>query len=181
MQRRKEGWTREIKSNRNLPPPSSSRVPSVFRPVSVPRAPPDMYNTLPSSVQDTCKYLAITDMTTRQSDVASDFLYIAPPPIYGFVIEKEFPATLFSSFFPSSPSDSRRLYLPLPGGSICGDFNPWQTAFRFKDGHPTSIPSSSSSLPFSSRMLVRGVGDVITRRVRSCVRARVMNVVRVYL
>lgn len=183
MQRRKEGWTREIKSNRNLPPPSSSRVPSVFRPVSVPRAPPDMYNTLPSSVQDTCKYLAITDMTTRQSDVASDFLYIAPPPIYGFVIEKEFPATLFSSFFflpPPLTAGDRRFYLPLPGGSICGDFNPWQTAFRFKDGHPTSIPSSSSLL-FSSRILVRGVGDVITRRVRSCVRARVMNVVRVYL
>ena len=115
-------------------------------------------------------------MTTRQSDVASDFLYIAPPPIYGFVIEKEFPATLFF-FFPSSPSDSRRpATLPLPGGSICGDFNPWQTAFRFKDGieHPTS-PFFFSSLLFSSRMPVRGVGDVITRRTIFCSRARAFH------
>lgn len=125
------------------PPPPSSRVPSVFRPISVPRASPRIYikYPFPSSVQDTCKYLAYhreADMTTRQSDVASDFLYIAPPPIYGFVIEKEFPATLFSFFFfLSSPSDGR-LSLPLPGGSICGDFNPWQTAFRFKDGNPSS-------------------------------------------
>lgn len=47
------------------------------------------------------KYLAIVrsevDMTTRQSDVAGNFLYIVRPPIYGFVIEKEFPATLFSA------------------------------------------------------------------------------------
>lgn len=90
------------------PPPPSSRVPSVFRPISVPRASPRIYikYPFPSSVQDTCKYLAYhreADMTTRQSDVASDFLYIAPPPIYGFVIEKEFPATLFSFFFPFLP------------------------------------------------------------------------------
>lgn len=178
MQRRKEGWTREIKSNRNLPPPSSSRVPSVFRPVSVPRAPPDMYNTLPSSVQDTCKYLAITDMTTRQSDVASDFLYIAPPPIYGFVIEKEFPATLFSSFFFLPP--------PLTAGdsiSLCqvDPFAVISIRGKQRSGLRTGIQRASLLLLFSSRMLVRGVGDVITRRVRSCVRARVMNVVRVYL
>lgn len=55
-----------------------------------------IYDTLPFP-RTLCKYLPIiADMTTRQSDVASDFLYIAPPPIYGFVIEKEFPATLFS-------------------------------------------------------------------------------------
>ena len=51
-------------------------------------------------------------MTTRQSDVASDFLYIAPPPIYGFVIEKEFPATLFFFFLPPPlPAGDRRLSL----------------------------------------------------------------------
>lgn len=153
MQRRKEGWTREIKSNRNFPPPSSSHVPSVFRPISVPRASPDIYNTLPSSVQDTCKYLPIIGrpIWQRVSLMWPATSYISRHRRYMVLSLKRNFLLLFFFFFPSSPSDSRRpATLPLPGGSICGDFNPWQTAFRFKDGieHPTS-PFFFSSLLFA--------------------------------
>lgn len=113
-------------------------------------------------------------MTTRQSDVASDFLYIAPPPIYGFVIEKEFPATLFFFFLPPPlTAGDRRLSLcqvdPFAVISIRG---------KRRSGLRTGSSiqrAPSSSLLFSSRMPVRGVGDVITRRTIFCSRTRAFH------
>lgn len=95
------------------------------------------------------------DMTTRQSDVANNLPYTVRPPIYGFVIEKEFSATLFSAPCTLTANDR---FSPFACGSICGDFNPWLTAFRFKDG-----PSRSSS-SFGCRFETRSFEerDVIT-------------------